>query len=88
MRKFVLPLILVASLGVSSMAMAATAAPSTTEGTIKALDAKAMTLTLNDGSVYGLAKTIKLASLKVGEKVKITWTKVGKVDEASAVVVE
>ncbi len=88
MRKFVLPMILVASLGVSSMAMAATAAPSTTEGTIKALDAKAMTLTLNDGSVYDLAKSIKMASLKVGEKVKITWTKVGKVDEASAVVVE
>jgi Cu/Ag efflux protein CusF len=81
-------MILVASLGVSSMAMAATAAPSTTEGTIKALDAKAMTLTLNDGSVYDLAKSIKMASLKVGEKVKITWTKVGKVDEASAVVVE
>jgi len=86
MRKFVLPMILVASLGVSSMAMAAT--PSVTEGTIKALDAKAMTLTLNNGSVYGLAKTIKLASLKVGEKVKITWAKIGKVDEASAVVVE
>lgn len=88
MRKFVLPLILVASLGVSSMAMAATVAPSTTEGTIKALDAKAMTLTLTDGSVYNLAKAIKIASLKVGEKVKITWTKVGTLDEASAVVVE
>lgn len=88
MRKFVLPLILVASLGVSSMAMAATVAPSTTEGTIKALDAKAMTLTLADGSVYNLAKAIKIASLKVGEKVKITWTKVGTLDEASAVVVE
>ena len=88
MRKFILPMILVASLGVSSMAMAATATPSTTEGTIKALDSKAMTLTLNDGSVYGLAKTIKLAALKVGEKVKITWAKVGKVDEASAIVVE
>jgi len=88
MRKFVLPMILVASLGVSSMAMAATASPSITEGTIKALNEKAMTLTLSDGSVYSLAKTIKLASLKVGEKVKITWTKIGKVDEASAVVVE
>jgi maltose-binding protein MalE len=88
MRKFVLPLILVASLGVSSMAMAATASATTTEGTIKALDAKAMTLTLNDGSVYGLAKTIKVASLKVGEKVKVTWSKIGKIDEASAVVAE
>ena len=88
MRKLVLPLILVASLGASSMTMAATAAASTTVGTIKALDAGAMTLTLADGSVYNLAKAIKIASLKVGEKVKITWTKVGKLDEASAVVVE
>lgn len=88
MRKFVLPLILVASLGVSSMALAATASATTTEGTIMAFDAKAMTLTLNDGSVYGLPKTIKLASLKVGDKVKVTWSKVGKIDEASAVMVE
>lgn len=88
MRNFVLPLILVASLGASSMAMAATATPTTTEGTIKALDAKAMTLTLVDGSIYNLAKTIKIASLKVGEKVKVTWSKVGAADEASAVVVE
>lgn len=86
MRKFVLPLILLASLGASSMAMAASA--STAEGTIKALDAKAMTLTLNNGSVYGLPKAIKLASLKIGDKVKVTWSKVGKLDEASAVVVE
>ena len=86
MRNVILPLILVASLGVSSIAMAA--APTVSEGTIKAMDAKALTLTLNNGSVYKLAKTIKLSSLKVGEKVKVTWSKVGKIDEASAVVAE
>jgi Cu/Ag efflux protein CusF len=85
MRKFVLPLILVASLGASSMAMAAA---STAEGVIKSIDAKAMTLTLENGTVYQLAKTIKVATLKTGEKVKITWDKVGNANEASAVVVE
>jgi Cu/Ag efflux protein CusF len=88
MRNVVLPIIVVASLGLSSMAMAATAAPTVTEGTIKALDSKAMTLTLSDGSLYKLAASIKLASLKIGEKVKVTWTRMGTIDEASVVVVE
>ena len=85
MRKLVLPLILVASLGASSFAMAAV---STTEGVIKSLDAKAMTLTLNSGTVYHLAKAIDISKLKAGAKVKVTWDKVGTVDEASAVVIE
>ena len=85
MRKFVLPLIIVASLGASSMAMAAA---STAEGVIKSIDAKAMTLTLDNGTVYHLAKTIKVASLKAGEKVKITWEKVGTANDASIVLVE
>ena len=85
MRKFILPLILVASFGASSMAMAAV---STSVGVIKAIDAKTMTLTLNDGTVYGLAKTIKLSSLKAGEKVKITWDLLNGKHEATAVLVE
>ena len=86
MRKFVLPLIIVASLGASSLAMAAT--PSTAEGVIKSIDAKAMTLTLDNGMVYHLAKTIQVAALKAGEKVKITWEKVGAANDASIVLVE
>ena len=85
MRKLVLPLILVASLGASSFAMAAV---STAEGLIKSIDAKAMTLTLDGGKVYHLAKAIDISKLKAGAKVKITWDKVGTMDEASAVVVE
>ena len=61
MRKFILPLILVASLAAPSLAMAAA---STAEGTIKSLDAKAWTLVLSDGTSYTLAKTIKVSDLK------------------------
>ena len=85
MRKFILPLMLVAALAAPSLAMAAA---STAEGTIKSLDVKAWTLVLNDGTSYTLAKTIKVADLKVGEKVKITWSKMGTVNEASAIVAE
>ena len=85
MRKFVLPLVLVASLSASSLAFAA---PATVEGMIKAIDVKAETITLADGTVYHLAKTIKIADFKVGEKVKITFEKKGNDLDASAVVAE
>jgi Cu/Ag efflux protein CusF len=86
MRKFALPLVLVASLSASSLAFAAT--PSTVEGAIKALDVKADTITLDSGAVYHLGKTIKIAEFKVGEKVKITFVKKGTALDASAVVAE
>lgn len=85
MKNFALPLALVASLTLSSLALAAA---TTTEGVIKSIDAKADTITLTDGVVYHLAKTIKIAAFKVGEKVKVTWEKTGKVNEASAVIAE
>ncbi len=85
MKTIALPLALVASLTLSSFALAAAA---TAEGVIKSIDAKADTITLADGAVYHLAKTIKIASFKVGEKVKVTWEKSGTAMEASAVVVE
>jgi hypothetical protein len=84
MRKFVLPLILVASLGASSLAMAAA---SSAQGTIKAIDAKALTLTLDNGTVYKLPASFKVADLKTGEKVKVTWQKMGTANDASAVTV-
>lgn len=82
MRKFLIPLILVASVGASSLALAA---PTTTEGTIKAMDAKACTVTLNNNDVYQFAPKCDFAKLKVGEKVGISWTMTGKVYEASAI---
>lgn len=86
MRNFALPLVLVAALSASSLAFAAT--PSTVEGTIKAIDAKADTITLDNGAFYHLAKTIKIAAFKVGEKVKITFEQNGTMLDASAVIVE
>ncbi len=88
MRKFVLPVVVAASLALSGAAFAATPAPQTVEGIIKALSAKHHTLTLKSGSVFELAKGLKISAFKVGEKVKVTWIKVGKVYEATAVVAE
>lgn len=86
MKAIVLGAALAASLALGSTAFAA--APATVEGMIKSLDVKADTLTLNTGAVFHLGKSVKLASLKAGEKVKITFKKVGNADEATAVVVE
>lgn len=86
MRKLALPLVIAAALAASSGAYAA--APSSVEGVIKAVNVKADTLTLMSGSVFKLHKGLKIAAYKVGEKVKITWTKAGKVYEATAVTVE
>ena len=84
MRKFILPLLLVASISAPSLAMAA-ATPNTDIGTIKALNAKALTLTLSDGYKFKLTKKISLADLKVGEKVKITWVKLHGMREIEAI---
>ena len=70
MRKIIAPLILIGSLAATSLAFAA---PTVTEGTIKAIDMKAMTVTLDDGTLFHLPKGFKIASYKVGEKVKVTW---------------
>ena len=82
MRKTIFPTItLVAALVTAGAAMAA---PSVTMGTIKALDAKAHTVTLADGTTYQLPKDFKAEGFKPGEKVKITWEMKGKAHEASA----
>lgn len=80
MRAKILPLIVIATLGASG-AFAATV----TDGTIKSIDAKTMAITLADGSSYMLPQGFKLNTLKVGEKVAVTWDLKGKVNEASAV---
>jgi len=96
MRKFALPLLIVAALSASS-AMAATttakpapakpvpAAPTVTDGTIKALSAKACTVTLDNKTTYYFAAKCDFSKLKVGEKVAITWTAKGKKDMASKI---
>ena len=75
--------ILSAVVASSSFAMADQAT-----GTVKAFDAKAMTLTLDNGVVYHLPKTFKDPGLKAGEKVSVAWAmKKGQYD-ASSVTVE
>lgn len=82
MRKFLIPLMLVASVGVSSVALAA---PSTAHGAIQSMDTKACTVTLADKTVYQFAPKCDFTKLKVGENVAITWTLNGKVNQATAI---
>ena len=43
-------------------------------GAIRAIDAKARTITLADGKVYVLPKTFDPAKLKVGQTIKVTFS--------------
>jgi len=52
---------------------AATVSAATISGEIKFVDAKQRTITLSDGKVYWLAATLKVDSLKIGEKVTIKY---------------
>jgi hypothetical protein len=69
MHKYVVPAIAAALMASSSFALAA----QDTVGTIKTYDTKAMTLTLQDGTVFYLPKGFKDPGLKAGEKVSIAW---------------
>lgn len=70
MRKFLLPLALVAALATGTAAFAAT--NSSTTGVIKAIDAgKAHTVTLGK-TVYHFPKTVDLSAFKKGENVTVT----------------
>lgn len=84
MRNSILSLLVVASLGASSVAMAATDLTAT--GMIKAIDAKACTVTLDNKAVYQFAAKCDFSKLTVGEKVTVSYTVKGKVDEATKIV--
>ena len=73
MRKLILTLAATGMLAGSALA----ATPHHATGTIKQIDAKAMTLTLNDGSVYSLPQKFKTSNLKAGEKVSVAWDQTG-----------
>lgn len=83
MRKVLFPTVVAAMLATSVGAFAATTTQTT--GTIKAVDMKAMTLTLQDGTVYYLPKGFKDPGLKVGEKVDIGWVMKNNEHEAETV---
>jgi hypothetical protein len=82
MRKFLIPLMLVASVGASSVALAA---PSIAHGSIRSMDSKACTVTLGDKAVYQFAPKCDFSKLKAGEKVAITYTISGKLKKATAI---
>ena len=45
------------------------------QGSITSIDPTAMTVTLDDGNTYTLPASIDAASLQVGEKVKVEFSK-------------
>ena len=80
MRKILMP---VAAFALLATGVAANAA--SVVGTISAIDPAAPAITLSK-KVYTLDKTVKVADLKVGEKVKVTYSvKAGKRDASSVV---
>lgn len=81
MRSKILPLVLIAGVAFGG---AAFAAATDTAGTIKSIDAKAMTVTLADGTTYHLPAGFKLGAFKVGEKVSVTWEAKGALKDAMA----
>ncbi|WP_421761832.1 DUF1344 domain-containing protein [Devosia sp.] len=83
MRNLLIPFVLVASIGASSMAFAAA---TVTDGAIASMDAKACTVTLADKSVYQFPAKCDFSKLKAGEKVAITWAANGKVNDATLIV--
>ncbi len=82
MRKLLVPAAAAALLATSALTFAAT---QHTTGTVKTYDAKGMSLTLADGSVYMLSKTFKDPGLKAGEKVSINWEMKGSTKTADQV---
>jgi Cu/Ag efflux protein CusF len=80
--KFASIIMLTATLGFASAALATA---TDTVGTIKAIDAKALSVTLQDGIVYMLPKGVKLDGFKVGEKVSLMWEMKGAVHEATQI---
>jgi len=82
MRMHIIPAAVAATFAFTALAIAA---PQHASGTIKNYDAKGMTLTLTDGSVYTLPKNFKNPGLKAGEKVSIAWDMQGKSKTAETV---
>ena len=77
MRKIALSALVIASLGLSSAAMAAV---TTAAGAVTALDAKTETVSLGK-TAYVFPAKFDLSKIKVGEKVTITFeVKAGKND--------
>jgi hypothetical protein len=82
MRVILVPTAFAVALALSPAAFAAT---QTTTGAIKAMNMKAHTLTLANGTVYSLPTGFHDRSLKTGEKVSIEWSMRNGKHQASSV---
>ncbi|WP_157944564.1 DUF1344 domain-containing protein [Mangrovicella endophytica] len=80
MKRLVVSATVLSALLVSGGAFAATAT-----GTVKAMDVSKHTVTLKNGETFTVAPSVKLSTLKAGEKVSITYTKSGTAMSASKI---
>jgi Cu/Ag efflux protein CusF len=80
MKKFLTPVVAGAALLAATFAYAADAT-----GAIKAVDAANHTVTLEDNKVYAFPATMDLSKVKVGDKVKITFTAADGKNNATAI---
>ncbi len=71
MKKLTITIAAAGLLAASSLAALADEAT----GSIQSIDPNALTVTLDDGNTYQLPQSVDAASLKVGEKVMIQYTK-------------
>ena len=68
--------LMIAAGAASLLAMSSLAAlADEAQGSITSIDPTAMTVTLDDGNTYTLPASVDAASLQVGEKVKIEYSK-------------
>lgn len=86
MRNYILPAALAAMLALAPVASASPGNPAGTQkaahfaklhGVIHSVDAKAHTLTLDDGRTFSLPADLSPSSLKAGEKVSLEWSWTG-----------
>jgi Cu/Ag efflux protein CusF len=77
--------ILATSIAALTISSAAFAASMTDAGAIKAIDVKADTVTLADGKAFVLPAKFDIKTIKVGEKVSVTYDMKDKTMVATAV---
>ena len=82
MRSALLPLALALSIAAGGVALADTAT-----GVVKSYDSKTHEVTLEDGTLYKIAKSAHVKHLKAGEKVTVTFKVKGANKDASKIVV-
>ena len=75
--------LLMAAIGAALFA-ATNAHAAETTGTVRSVNTKADSITMSDGKVYALPEGIEAESVRVGEKVKITFTSSHNQNRASA----